>query len=75
MKLKKHLKDDHWKQDAPELNFESHSKGSSVNMVFLFFVFNKFAYISKNLFLLCHYGLLCVDLRKLFCLIHFRIRL
>jgi hypothetical protein len=26
-KLKKHLKDDQWKQDAPELNFESHSKG------------------------------------------------
>ena len=22
-----HLKDDQWKQDAPELNFESHSKG------------------------------------------------
>ena len=26
--LKKHLKDDQWKQDAPGLNFESHSKGS-----------------------------------------------
>jgi hypothetical protein len=23
-----HLKDDQWKQDSPELNFESHSKGS-----------------------------------------------
>uniref|UniRef100_A0A8C7QR38 Uncharacterized protein n=1 Tax=Oncorhynchus mykiss TaxID=8022 RepID=A0A8C7QR38_ONCMY len=23
-----HLKDDEWKQDTPELNFESHSKGS-----------------------------------------------
>ena len=28
IKLKKHLKDDQWKQDAPQLNFESHSKGS-----------------------------------------------
>ena len=28
IKLQKHLKDDRWKHDAPELNLESHSKGS-----------------------------------------------
>ena len=28
IKLLKHLKEYQWKQDAPELNFESHSKGS-----------------------------------------------
>ena len=27
---KQHLKDDQWKQDAPELNFESHSNGSVI---------------------------------------------
>ena len=32
-----------------------------VNKVFLFFICNRFANISKNLFLLCHYGVLCVD--------------
>jgi hypothetical protein len=31
-----------------------------VNVIFPFF-FNTFANISKNLFLPCHYGLLCVD--------------
>ena len=32
-----------------------------VNKVFLFFICNKFATISKNLFYLSHYGVLCVD--------------
>ena len=55
-KLKKHLKDDQWKQDAPELI----AKGLNtfVNKVFLFFTFNTFARISKHLFSLCHYGVL-----------------
>ena len=56
-------KDDQWKQDASELNFESHSKGLNtyVNKEFLFFICYKFANISKNLFLLCHYAIWCVD--------------
>ena len=32
-----------------------------VNVIFQFFILNKLAQISKNLFLLCHYGVLCVD--------------
>jgi hypothetical protein len=51
-----------------------HSKGSEylqdVNKVLQFFVLYKLATI-LNLFLLCHYGVLCVDWKKDF--IHFRI--
>jgi hypothetical protein len=36
--------DDQWKQDAPELNFGSQSKGSELFL---------------NLFLLCHCGIAC----------------
>ena len=61
----KNIKGDQWKQDAPELNFESHTvaKGLNtyVNMVFLVLIFNKCEKNSKNLFSLCHYGVLCVD--------------
>jgi hypothetical protein len=32
-----------------------------VNVKFTFFIFNKFANISKNMFLLCHCGVLCID--------------
>ena len=32
-----------------------------INKPFQFFIWNTFANISKNLFLLCHYGVLCVD--------------
>ena len=70
-RVKKHQKDDQWKQDAPDLNFESHSKVSEY--LFQFFIIN---IILKNLFSLCHDGILCVDLmRKQINLIHCRIRL
>ena len=49
---------DQWKQDAPELNFKYHSKGSEYlgksGISFL-------VKISTNLFSLCHYGVLFVD--------------
>ena len=32
-----------------------------VNVIFQFGIFNTFAKNSKNLFLLCHYGVLCLD--------------
>jgi hypothetical protein len=32
-----------------------------VNKVYLVLIFNTFANISKNKFLVCHYGVLCVD--------------
>ena len=39
MKLLKHLKDNQWRQDAPELNFDSHSKGAEYLRYFKFFFF------------------------------------
>ena len=49
---------------------------SYVNKVFLFFICNKFANISKNLFSLCRYGVLCVDWWGfVFNFIHFIVRL
>ena len=47
-KLSKHLNDDQWKQDAPELNFESHRKAlkTYVNKEFLFLKCFKSATIS-----------------------------
>ena len=47
---RKHLKDDEWKQDAPSSLI---AKGLNI--------FYTFANISKNLFSLCHFGVLCVD--------------
>ena len=32
-----------------------------VNEIFMYFIFNKYENISKNMFLLCRYGVLCVD--------------
>ena len=32
-----------------------------VNVIFQLFIFNKLVNISKNMFLLCYYGVLCVD--------------
>jgi hypothetical protein len=47
-----HLKDQ-WKQDAPELNFQSHSKGSEYLRKIRYFYLKKYIYkcanISKNL--------------------------
>jgi hypothetical protein len=31
------------------------------NEIFLYLISNTFVNISKNMFLLCHYGVLCVD--------------
>ena len=52
--VEKHLKDDQWSLIARCLN-------TYVNKVFLFFILKKCTNISKNLFSLCHYGVLCVD--------------
>ena len=43
----KNLKDDQWKQDAPELNFEGYGKAVNtyVHVIFLFFIFNWFVKI------------------------------
>ena len=75
--LQKHLKDDQWKQDASELIFESHSKGSEyVNKLFQFFNFFLLAKMSKPVFTLSLWGIVCRLLRiekKYF--IHFRISL
>ena len=59
----RNIKDDQWKQDAPELNFESHNqKGMNIYANKVLFC------ISKNLFSHCHYGVLCVDSGvKMFC--------
>ena len=49
------------------------AKGLNVNKVFLFFTFNIFANISKNLFLLCHWRVLCVGVRTtshVSCMLH-----
>jgi hypothetical protein len=35
-----------------------------VKEIFICFIFNKFAKMSKNMFSLCHYGVLCVDGRN-----------
>uniref|UniRef100_A0A673YY56 Tyrosine-protein kinase n=1 Tax=Salmo trutta TaxID=8032 RepID=A0A673YY56_SALTR len=45
------------------LNFESHSKGSEYLCKYVFFFhlfYITFAKMSKNLFSLCHYGVLCI---------------
>ena len=57
MKLQKHLKDDQWKQDAPELNFESHSKGSEYlsKQGISVLIFFTFANISKKQFWLRYF--------------------
>ena len=47
MKLQKHLKDDQWKQDAPELNFECHGKGCEYLHTFYFEQICKKIYIKK----------------------------
>jgi hypothetical protein len=57
IKLEKHLKDDQWKQAAPELNFEYHSKGSeylcTVNHIYFY----------KPVFTLSLWGIVCRLLR------------
>jgi hypothetical protein len=45
--------------DAPELNLECVQRG--VNLIFLYLIFNQFPKMYKNMFLLHHYGVLCVD--------------
>jgi hypothetical protein len=52
----RNIKDDQWKQDAPELNFESHSKGFVYLCEKVYFYFYTFAKIYKILLLLYHYG-------------------
>ena len=50
IKLQKHLKDDQWKHDAPELNFDSHSKGSEY-FCYFFCVIYIYIFIFKLLVL------------------------
>ena len=59
--LQSSCSDDQRKLNAPELNLEKSGMNTYVNEIFLYFIFNKLANISKNTFSLCHYGLLCVD--------------
>ena len=47
------LKDDQWKQDAPELNFKSHSKGSEYLCKYVFFCFFKTHFQIKHLTCFC----------------------
>ena len=61
----KHLKDDQWKQDAPELIYESASKQSEYLCKLGNSVFN-FQKILKNLFALSLWGIMCRFMSKTF---------
>ena len=67
------MKDDQWKQDAPELTFEG--RGKCLYKCFIF-ICNKFAKVSnKAFFTLSLWGIVCRILRYNINLIYLGIRL
>ena len=50
--MSKLIKDGKWKQDAPELNLKSHSKGSEYLRYFCFLIVNTFAVLGLRFLLL-----------------------
>jgi hypothetical protein len=51
--LLKHLKDDQWKEDALELNFESHNKGAKYQIKSILILFVTCAKYNSHLTVKC----------------------